>query len=151
MRKDNTSDTSLILPPHYRKDSPQGITPPNPDAERDIVQHITKHRGLKTPYTSVSESPDAIQHFEGHLYRTNPHEIINDQHTFINHADLIGQLRLLNQASTRETRVLAVRAIQLATRAREALVQWEFSLDAVNRKDRIAWCQRQIQKYFHKV
>ncbi len=138
MRKNDASDTSLIMPPHYWKDSPQGITPPNPDAEQNIVQHITKHRGLKTPYTSVSESPDAIKHFEGDLYKTDPNHIINDQHIFINHADLIGQLRLLNQASTRETRVLAVRAIQLASRAREALVQWEFPLDSVNRKDRIA-------------
>ena len=40
---------------HYRKDGPGGLTAPNPDAVKDVVAHITKHRGMKTVYTSVSE------------------------------------------------------------------------------------------------
>jgi hypothetical protein len=143
--------TFNALPSHYRKDSPHGITPPNPDADPDIIQHITKHRGQKTPFTSVSESPDAIKHFEGILYTTQPNQIVGDRHIFLNHADLINHLKSLNQSSDRGKRVLAVRAILLATRAKEALVQWEFSLDKVKRKDRIVWCQRYIQKYFQKV
>jgi len=53
---------------HYRRDrlkSKGGITPPNPDAPRDLISHITKHRGEKTPYTSVSEDKNAIDHFDG--------------------------------------------------------------------------------------
>ena len=136
MREDET--TLNVLPLHYRKDSPHGITPPNLDVDPDIIQHITKHRGLKTPYTSVSESPDAIQHFKGILYTTQPDRIVDDGHIFIGHANLIHHLRSLNQASDRGTRVLAVRALQLSTRAREALVQWEFSLERFENYTEIA-------------
>ena len=38
---------------HYRKDNPNGITAPNPDGNRDIVGHITKYRGIKTPYIGL--------------------------------------------------------------------------------------------------
>lgn len=144
-------EDEATLPSHYRKDSPHGITPPNPDADPDIIQHITKYRGQKTPYTSVSESLDAIKHFDGVAYSTQPTLITQDDHVFIHHTDLVNQLKLLNQASTRGERVLAVRALQLATRAKEALIQWKFELGTVKKKDRIGWCQRNIQKYFKKI
>lgn len=139
------------LQPHYRKDSPRGITPPNPDAEHDIIQHITKYRGQKTPYTSVSESLDSIRHFDGVPYSIQPSLVTNDDHIFKSHADIVNELKLLNQSSSREQRVLATRALQLATRAKEALIQWNFDLEAVKKKDRIGWCQRNIQRYFKKI
>ena len=139
--------------PHYRKDTSKGITPPNPNAEPDMIQHITKHRGQKTPYTSVSESPEAIKHFEGVLYETDPNMIISDNHVFISHTDLIVFLRSQSKSPDRKTKTLAARAYQLADRAREALVEWQFSsiFKGTAPKDQISLCRNQIQKYFQKV
>ncbi len=139
------------FPTHYRKDNPRGITPPNPEAEKDIIQHITKHRGLKTPYTSVSENADSIKHFEGSLYKTEPDNIISDGHKFKPHNEVIHDLNGLIQASTRKERILAQRALQLALRAREALIDWQFDLNSVEKKDYIHWCANHIQKYFYRV
>ncbi len=139
------------FPTHYRKDSPRGITPPNPEAEKDLVQHITKHRGMKTPYTSVSENANYIKHFDGSFYKTEPDEIIHDGHNFKPHHEVIQELTAFMQVSLRKDRILAQRALQLALRAREALIDWQFDLSAVERKDYITWCDSHIQRYFYRM
>jgi hypothetical protein len=136
---------------HYRKDNPNGITAPNPDGNRNIVEHITKHRGMKTPYTSVSEDPNAIRHFSGELYKTDPDNVIADGHNFKSHSDVTDELRSIIQTSARSERILANRAFQYAKRAKEALIDWQFSLDNIRKKHRISWCYNQIQKYFQRV
>ena len=135
---------------HYRKDNPKGITAPNPDADRDIIQHITKHRGQKTPYTSVSEDSKSIRHIQGILYKVDSQDVQDDGHGFIFHSELIDQVRSVMQSSARADRVLATRAYQLATRAREALIDWQFELSGIAKKDKITWCYNHIQKYFDK-
>lgn len=136
---------------HYRKDNPNGITPPNPDGNKNLVEHITKHRGMKTPYTSVSEDPNAIKHFSGELYKTDPDNVIADGHNFKSHSDVIDELRSIIQTSAMSERILANRAFQYAKRAKEALIDWQFSLDNIKKKDRISWCYNHIQKYFQRV
>ncbi len=136
---------------HYRKDNPNGITPPNPDGDRDIVAHITKDRGMKTPYTSVSEVQNSINHFSGILYKTEPNQIINDKHKFKAHSELMNELRSIILTSSKKERIYAQRAFMLANRAKEALIEWEFILDTVKKKDRIKWCYNHIQKYFQRV
>ncbi len=136
---------------HYRKDNPNGITAPNPDGNRSIVEHITKHRGMKTPYTSVSEDPNVIKHFSGDLYKTDPNNIVADGHNFKTHSDVINELRSIIQTSVRSERILANRAFQYAKRAKEGLIDWQFLLNNINRKDRISWCYKHIQKYFQRV
>lgn len=136
---------------HYRRDSPKGVTAPNPDAARDIIQHITKHRGQKTPYTSVSEDAGAIGHFSGVMYETEPDDVERDSHEFIDHSNLTELLRAQLHGTNRGERVLAARALQLAARAKEALIDWRFALDGVARKDRVSWCYARIQKYFRRI
>ena len=136
---------------HYRKDNPNGITAPNPDGNRNIVEHISKHRGMKTPYTSVSENLNAIKHFSGELYKTDPVNVVADGHNFKSHPDVIDELRSIIQTSVKSERILANRAFQYAKRAKEALIDWQFSLDNIKRKDRISWCYDHIQKYFQRV
>lgn len=136
---------------HFRKDSKNGITAPNLDAEKDVVQHITKHRGMKTPFTSVSEDCSAITHFTGVLYKVESVAISGDGHRFKSHGDLISQLHGLRGAARRQERIVVDRAIMLAKRAKEALVEWEFDLSSIERKDHISFCHKQIQKYFSKV
>lgn len=136
---------------HYRKDSPNGITAPNPDGARDVVAHITKHRGMKTSFTSVSEDKDSIKHFSGELYSTESDEITRDDHVFINHPQLINDLKRTIQTTRKAERITASRAYQLAIRAKEALINWQFSLDSIDRKERISWCFKHIQKYFQRV
>lgn len=136
---------------HYRKDNPKGITPPDPDGDKDIVAHITKHRGMKTPYTSVSEDQNSINHFSGILYKTEPNQIIGDKHKFKAHSELMDELRSIMATSSRKEKIYAQRAFMLASRAKEALVEWEFILNKVKKKDRINWCYYHIQKYFRRV
>ena len=140
-----------MLELHYRKDNPRGITAPNPDGNRNIVEHITKCRGMKTSYTSVSEDPNAIKHFIGDLYKTDPNIIIADGHNFKAHSEVIDELRSIIQSSEKSEKILANRAFQYAKRAKEALVDWQFLLTNVDRKDRISRCYNQIQKYFQRI
>jgi hypothetical protein len=139
------------IPDHFRRDNPRGITAPNPDAPRDTIAHITKHRGLKTPYTSVSQDANAIRHFHGELYRTDPNKLLHDGHSFTTHVELMDALHHRLHASRREERVLATRAIQLAGRAKEALIDWQFALQNVPQQDRIRRCYDAIQQYFHRL
>ena len=136
---------------HYRRDSAKGVTAPNPDADRDILQHITKYRGQKTPYTSVSEDSKAINHIDGVMYETDSDNVERDAHEFISHSHLTELLRAQLHGSTRGDRVLAARALQLATRAAEALIDWRFTVGGIARKDRVSWCYTQIQRYFRRV
>ncbi|MGO9018041.1 MAG: hypothetical protein ACLQBD_26090 [Syntrophobacteraceae bacterium] len=136
---------------HYRRDNPNGITAPNPDAPKDMVSHITKHRGMKTAYTSVSEDKSAIEHFSGELYKTESDHVVRDKHIFHDHSSTISSLNELIQTSRKGERVVALRALQLAKRAKEALIDWQFSLDSVDRNERITWVFRYIQRYFSKA
>ncbi|GAA4422411.1 hypothetical protein GCM10023155_06000 [Bremerella cremea] len=133
---------------HFRKDSPNGITPPNPDVSVSPVDHITKARGKKTQYTSVSESEDSIRHFSGQCYRCESSEIVSEGHEVLLHADLLMLLRTTALGAQRAEKIKAERALQLATRAREALIDWKFDLKGVARKDRITHSASQIQKFF---
>lgn len=138
----------MPIPTHYRKDSPNGITPPNPDNVVSLVEHITKHRGQKTHFTSVSEKADAVKHFSGTLYSTEPESITADTHSFQTHSEVRDELRGLIQTSKRGDKVLAQRALQYAEKAHEAVISWQFDLSRVDRKDRINWCGSRIQAYF---
>jgi hypothetical protein len=142
---------SLQMADHYRKDHPRGITPPNPDAGVDVVSHITKHRGMKTQFTSVSEDRDLIRHFSGALYATDSHDIIQDGHKFITHSDLIEHLRGIITSRKKKDRIIASRAFQMASRVKEAVIDWQFQSEMVERKHRITWCSNHIQRYFQKV
>lgn len=140
------------MSPVFRKDNPNGITAPNPDGNRDIIEHITKHRGQKTPYTSVSEDRGAINHFDGVMYTAETASICTDGHDVISHSDISTQLKTTIQSTTdKRERALASRAFMLATRAREALIDWQLNASTIPRKDRITHCFSQIQKYFNKV
>jgi hypothetical protein len=141
----------MPIPTHYRQDGPAGITPPNPDNDVGTIGHITKRRGMKTAYTSVSEKIDAIRHFSGVLYSTEPDVIIADGHPFQGHIELLDELRLAIHQATRADRLLAQRAFQYAERAKEALVKWRFDLSRVEPKERIGWCWARVQPYFTRI
>ena len=136
---------------HYRKDSNNGITSPNPDAPKDVLQHITKHRGMKTPYTSVSEDSNSIMHFDGVLYKTTSSIITVDGHDFKTHKQVLAHLQNIQLTAVRKEKILVNRAIANCSRAKEALVDWNFNLKSVDRKDHISVCYSLIQKYFSKV
>ena len=105
-------------------------------------------RGKRTQFTSVSESDDAIKHFSGELYRCSQTQITGDGHTFVEHSSLVDSLREEILRSRRGDKIKAERALQYATRAREALIDWQFDFRRVLRKDRITRCGTQIQPYF---
>ncbi len=63
----------------------------------------------------------------------------------------MNELRSIILTSSKKERIYAQRAFMLANRAKEALIEWEFILDTVKKKDRIKWCYNHIQKYFQRV
>jgi hypothetical protein len=131
---------------HYRRDNPNGITAPNPDAPKDKIAHITKYRGGRTPYTSVSEDKMAIEHFDGILYKAESDNIIRDNHIFHDHSSLMTYLKGIIQSSRKGDRVIAERALLLAKHAKEALIDWKFALESIDRNERMTYCYRKIQQ-----
>ena len=133
------------MPKHFRKDNPNGITPPNPDVIVTYFDHITKRRGMKTCYTSVSEGEKFINHFDGCLYHTSASSIKIDGHEFIPHSNVIANLCQARATTDRHERIAIDRAILMASRAQEALIRWDLKNKNVQRKNRISQAQNQIQ------
>jgi hypothetical protein len=48
----------------------------------------------------------------------------------------------------KEERLKAIHALRYARMRREGLVDWQFDISRVERKELISWAHRQIQKYF---
>lgn len=96
---------------YYRKDHPKGITPINPDFEKDVVEHITKARGTKTRYTSVSNSLLSIRWVNGVGYKVVTEKVLTDSHEILNYDYLLELLTKEFQDSARKKRILVNSAI----------------------------------------
>lgn len=74
-----------------------------------------------------------------------------DGHELIEHEALLSRLRDSAAAQEKAERLRSVRAMRLARKNREGLVQWNFDIVGVERKDLIGWAGERVQKYFSKV
>lgn len=128
-----------------------GIMAPDLSKDCTYAEHIVRARGKRTQLTSVSLTPTKIHDFGPVLYRVLCQEIAQDQHTIVEHSELLSHLRNSAESSRREERARAILAHRYAKRRLEGLVKWNFSIEGVDRKDLITWAFRNVQKYFRKV
>lgn len=135
----------------FRRDQADSVTGPNLDDTSSYAEHIVHARGKRTRFTSVSTSRDAIRDFGPQLWKLLQPKVTVDGHSVVVHEDLVRALRqALSDEGDARARELAARAIPRAVRRREALVQWSFQIDGVERKDRMSWAERHVRTYFTK-
>ncbi|MBI4569998.1 MAG: hypothetical protein HY719_16515 [Planctomycetes bacterium] len=136
---------------YFRRDKPGGVTPPNLALSCAYAERIVRARGKKTPFTSVSLDPSRTRPFGDQLYKLLRKDLMADGHELIEHEALLSRLRDSAAAQEKAERLRSVRAMRLARKNREGLVQWNFDIVGVERKDLIGWAGERVQKYFSKV
>lgn len=133
----------------FRRDQADTVTGPNLDDTSSYAEHIVHARGKRTRFTSVSTSRDAIRDFGPQLWMLLQPKVTVDGHSVVAHDDLVSALRqALSEDGDAPSREFAARAIPRAIRRREALVQWSFKIDGVERKDRMSWAERHVRTFF---
>ena len=136
---------------YFRRDQEKGVTAPDLSEDCTYAEHIVRARGKRTQLTSVSLDPAKIHDFGSTLYQALRQVINQDQHTVVEHPELLSYLRLAAESSKKAERARAIQAQRYAKRRLEGLVKWSFSLEGVDRSELIPWAFRNIQKYFRKV
>jgi hypothetical protein len=135
---------------YYRGDQRAGVTAPDLAHQCEFWEHIVRARGKRTAYTSVSLDRHAIERFGECDYLLLRDFLDRDKHGLVEHAEL---LRLLDQAARERDkgdRVIAIQALRFARRRKEGLVNWNFKVDGVERKNLITWAYARVQEYFRK-
>ena len=105
-------------------------------------------RGKRTRYTSVSTSQNAIRDFGEQLWKLTQPKVTDAGHIVISHEELLRALRTILEADDDRQRELAARAIPRVNRRKEALVDWQFAVDRIERKDRMVWAENQVREFF---
>jgi hypothetical protein len=145
------SNMTNVLADYFRQDQEKGVTAPDLSKDCTYAEHIVRARGKRTQLTSVSLDPKKINDFGPTLYRALRQEIGQDQHTIVEHAELMSHLRQVAESSEKEERARAIQAQRYAKRRLEGLLKWNFPTENIGRKELIAWAFHNIQKYFRKV
>ena len=136
---------------YFRRDQNGGVTPPDLSKDCTYAEHIVRARGKRTQLTSVSQDPKKINDFGPTLYQVIHQGLKEDNHTFVEHLELMSLLRNSAESSEKEERARAIQAQRYPKRRLEGLVKWNFSTETVERKELITWAFDKIQKYFRKA
>lgn len=136
---------------YFRKDQANGISAPDLSKECTYAEHIVRARGKRTQLTSISQAPDKINDFGPILYQAIRESIDRDNHSLIEHKELMEQLRSAADANEKEERARAIQALRYAKRRLEGLIEWNFPISGIDRKDLITWAFRKVQEYFEKA
>ncbi|MDA0833790.1 MAG: hypothetical protein O3A29_10940, partial [Planctomycetota bacterium] len=72
-------------------------------------------------------------------------------HSLVEHMELMTQLRRAADANEKEERARAIQALRYAKRRAEGLIEWNFRISGIDRKELITWAYRNVQKYFEKA
>jgi hypothetical protein len=132
----------------FRRDQTDGITAPNLADTSSFAEHIVHARGKHTRYTSVSTDPDTIRDFGPQLWQLLQPKTQQEGHRVVSHDELLTELRRILSTGTDEEKERAVRALPRAKKRREALVEWQFNLQNVERKELMSWAQKHVRPYF---
>lgn len=135
----------------FRRDQVDTVTGPNPDDVSTYPEHIVHARGKRTRFTSVSTSPLAIRDFGDQLWKLVQPKVTDDGHVVVAHDELVKELRrLVGTGGDGDGRIaeLAARALPRALQRREALIDWKYNTDRIERKERMAWAERYVRDYF---
>jgi len=133
---------------YYRRDQKKGISPPDLSKEYSYAEHIVHARGKRSQYTSVSLDPTKIWDLGDATYRLKTGKLKNDGHSLIEHDALIEELRHMVKNKDKADRIRALQAVRYATRRREGLVDWNFDISDIDRKDLITWAMSKVRDYF---
>jgi len=142
---------SIPGPDYYRRDQKGGVTAPDLSKACTLAEHIVRARGKRTKYTSVSLDIDKIDDFGPSLYQALCPDIVLAGHGIIEHGALIEALRGAAASGEKLDRRRALQAQRYAIRRREGLIDWNFDVSNVQRKDLITWAFAQVQKFFRAV
>jgi hypothetical protein len=132
----------------FRRDREVGVSPPNLADSSSFAEHIVHRRGKRTRFTSVSADPMRIRDFGEQLWKLVQPKVWDDGHVHVSHDDLLGALRAELQGGDEDAKEIAARALPRAVARREALVDWRFDTDGVERKDLIAWALARVRPLF---
>jgi len=135
---------------YFRRDQADGVTPPDLSKDSSPVDHIVRARGKRTNFTSVSLDPTKISIFGPTLYRLATAKVLEDGHVVIGHDNLMDELRKVAQQATRGEKTKAIQAQRYARMRQECLVNWNFDISRVDRKNLLTWAWQAIQQYFSK-
>ena len=84
-------------------------------------------------------------------YRLRREEATADGHRIVEHEALVLNLRQLISEGEKGERQKAIQAFRYASNRREGLVDWQFDISGVERKDLINWATARVQRYFSRV
>ena len=82
---------------------------------------------------------------------TLPPTNTNQAVALVEHMELMTQLRRAADANEKEERARAIQALRYAKRRAEGLIEWNFRISGIDRKELITWAYRNVQKYFEKA
>jgi hypothetical protein len=143
--------SAAFLADYFRRDQSDGITAPDLSKLCTLAEHIVRARGKRTKYTSVSLELNKIDDFGPSLYRALRDVLAEEQHPIIEHAALMTKLREMAQTGEKADRIRALQAQRYAKRRSEGLIDWQFDITRVPRKDVITWAFCQVQRFFQEV
>jgi hypothetical protein len=135
---------------YYRGDQRAGITAPDLMQQCSFSEHIVRARGKRTCYSSVSLDRHAIERFGECDYLVLQDVLRRDNHDLVEHAALVGHLEQVARERDKAERRLSIQALRYARLRREGLIDWNFKLDGVERKNVISWAYDKVQEYFQK-
>ena len=136
---------------YFRRDQKNGVTAPDLTKACTYAEHIVRARGKRTRLTSVSLDRHKIDDFGPQLYSLARNLADDDGHVFVEHKELMNNLREIALSSNKKERARAIQAQRYAKRRLECLVDWNFQTDSIDRKNIITWAFESIQKYFRKI
>ncbi len=136
---------------YFRRDQKNGVTAPDLTKACTYAEHIVRARGKRTRLTSVSLDRHKIDAFGPQLYSLARNLADDDGHVFVEHKELMNNLREIALSSNKKERARAIQAQRYAKRRLECLVDWNFQTDSIDRKNIITWAFESIQKYFRKI
>lgn len=136
---------------YFRQDQADGITPPNLAVKCTYAEHIVRARGKKSQYTSVSLDKNKIRDFGPQTYFLVEDKLLSDSHSLVEHKDLLASLRQAAVSSDKAERNRAIQAQRYARRRMEGLVDWNFDIGQVDRKNLITWSKQSVQPYFLRI
>jgi hypothetical protein len=89
-----------------------------------------------------------IRDFGDADYKLKRKRVDKDGHSFVEHEDLVDELRRVTREDVKAERIRAIAALRYVRRRKEGLVEWKFETGGLERKDLINWARAQVQRYF---
>jgi hypothetical protein len=135
---------------YFRRDQNDGVSPPDLSKDCSYADHIVHARGKRTKFTSLTLDIARCHDFGECTYKLLRELAEAERHKIIEHEHLLARLQQTASQGEKDERLKAIHALRYARVRKEGLLDWQFDISRVARKDLISWAHRQIQQYFVK-